>query len=121
MKSNGGAKRTGKRKRRSLKQINPNAAGIDCGSTAHYVAVAADRDDEPVRRFSTFTTDLHRLAQWLEACGIDTVAMEATGVYWIAIFEILEARGFEVLLVNARHVTGQDLVVDGGFSICKIV
>lgn len=106
MKSNGGATqtRTGKRKRRSLKQINPNAAGIDCGATAHYVAVAADRDDEPVRRFSSFTTDLHRLAQWLEECGIETVAMEATGVYWIAIYEILEARGFEVLLVNARHV-----------------
>ena len=106
MKSNSGATRSnkGKRKRRSLKQINPNAAGIDCGATAHYVAVPVDRDDEPVRRFSSFTTDLHRMAQWLETCGIETVAMEATGVYWIAVYEILEARGFEVLLVNARHV-----------------
>ena len=106
MKSNSGATRSnkGKRKRRSLKQINPNAAGIDCGATAHYVAVPVDCDDEPVRRFSSFTTDLHRMAQWLETCGIETVAMEATGVYWIAVYEILEARGFEVLLVNARHV-----------------
>jgi len=93
-----------KGKRRSLKNVNPNAAGIDCGSESHHVAVPTDRDPQPVRQFRTFTTDLRRLADWLAACGIETVAMEATGVYWIPIYEILEERGFEVLLVNARHV-----------------
>ena len=83
---------------------HPNAAGIDIGSAAHFVAVPPDRDDEPVREFASFTADLHRLADWLDACGVDTVAMESTGVYWIALYELLEARGFTVLLVNARHV-----------------
>lgn len=95
------------RRRRSptlLERINPNAAGIDCGAAEHYVAVPEDRDPNPVRSFKTFTVDLHRLAEWLVGCGIKTVAMEATGVYWIPVFEILEARGLEVLLVNARHV-----------------
>ena len=87
-----------------LERINPNAAGIDCGSAEHYVAVPADRDSQPVQRFKTFTTDLHRLAEWLTHCGISSVAMEATGVYWIPVFEILEARGFDVRLVNAHHV-----------------
>ncbi len=100
-------KSTGKRPRRSrplLERINPDAAGIDCGSEMHYVAVPPGRDPEPVRCFKTFTDDLHRLGKWLVACGVKTVAMEATGVYWIPIYEILEARGLEVLLVNARHV-----------------
>jgi len=87
-----------------LERVNPNAAGIDCGLAEHYVAVPRDRDPEAVRSFKTFTADLHRLADWLVGCGIKTVAMEATGVYWIPIYEILEARGLEVLLVNARHV-----------------
>ena len=87
-----------------LKRINRHAAGIDCGSETHFVAVPAERDHEPVRSFKTFTADLHRLADWLEACKIKTVAMESTGVYWIPIFEILEARGFEVVLVNSRHI-----------------
>jgi len=87
-----------------LERINPNAAGIDCGSETHHVAVPPERDPEPVRSFKTFTGDLHRLADWLGACGIKTVAMESTGVYWIPIFEILEARGFEVVLVNSRHI-----------------
>ena len=87
-----------------LERVNPNAAGIDCGSEMHYVAVPPGRDPEPVRCFKTFTDDLHRLADWLVACGVKTVAMEATGVYWIPIYEVLEARGLEVLLVNARHV-----------------
>jgi len=87
-----------------LKRINRNAAGIDCGSKAHYVAVPPERDAEPVCSFKTFTADLHRLADWLEACKIKTVAMESTGVYWIPIFEILEQRGFEVVLVNSRHI-----------------
>jgi len=87
-----------------LKRINRNAAGIDCGSEAHYVAVPPERDAEPVRSFKTFTADLYRLADWLEACKVKTVAMESTGVYWIPIFEILEERGFEVVLVNSRHI-----------------
>lgn len=83
---------------------HPNAAGIDIGAASHFVAVPPDRDDEPVREFSSFTVDLNRLADWLTACGVDTVAMESTGVYWIALFELLESRGFTVYLVNARHV-----------------
>ena len=87
-----------------LDRLNPNAAGIDCGSAAHYVAVPADRSPTPVQSFTTFTSDLQRLADWLVACGVTSVAMEATGVYWIPIYDILEARGLEVLLVNARHL-----------------
>jgi transposase len=87
-----------------LDRINSHAAGIDCGSAEHFVAVPSDRDPTPVRSFQTFTTDLYRLADWLTACRVTSVAMEATGVYWIPVFEILEARGFTVLLVNARHV-----------------
>ena len=87
-----------------LDRINPNAAGIDCGSAEHFVAVPPDRDPMPVRSFPTFTSDLHRLADWLTACHVTSVAMEATGVYWIPVYEILEARGIDVLLVNARHI-----------------
>lgn len=88
----------------ALTLTHPNAAGIDIGSASHYVAVPPDRDDEPVREFPSFTADLEQLAVWLKACGVDTVAMESTGVYWIPLFELLDARGFTVLLVNARHV-----------------
>lgn len=87
-----------------LERINPNAAGIDCGSAEHFVSVPPDRDPTPVQSFKTFTNDLLRLAEWLTTCGVRSVAMEATGVYWIPIYEILETRGFEVLLVNARHI-----------------
>ncbi|MFL5537764.1 MAG: IS110 family transposase [Longimicrobiaceae bacterium] len=87
-----------------LERINPDVAGIDCGSAEHFVAVPVGRDPDPVQSFGTFTGDLNRLADWLEACGVRSVAMEATGVYWIPLYEILEARGFKVLLVNARHV-----------------
>jgi len=90
--------------RTALTITHPNAAGIDIGSAAHYVAVPPDRDDEPVREFASFTADLNALADWLDGCGVDTVAMESTGVYWIPLFELLESRGFTVLLVNARHV-----------------
>ena len=90
--------------RTGFELTHPNAAGIDVGSASHFVAVPADRDDEPVREFQSFTADLHRLADWLRACRIDTVVMESTGVYWIALFELLESRGFKVSLVNARHV-----------------
>lgn len=84
--------------------INARAAGVDIGATSIYVAVPADQDPEPVRRFGTFTQDLLLLARWLKQCGIHTVAMEATGVYWIPLFQILEEQGIEVCLVNARHV-----------------
>jgi transposase len=87
-----------------LERIKPDVAGIDLGSSEHYVAVPTDRDPNPVQAFKTFTQDLRRLADWLAACGIRSVAMEATGVYWIPLFEILDSCGFEVLLVNARHV-----------------
>jgi transposase len=87
-----------------LERINPNAAGIDCGATTHVVAVPPDRDDEPVQSFRTFTTDLQRLADWLVACRVTSVALESTGVFWIPVYEILEARGLAVHLVNARHV-----------------
>ena len=87
-----------------LDRINHNVAGIDCGSAEHFVAVPPDRDPNPVQSFKTFTGDLVRLADWLTTCRVTSVAMEATGVYWIPIYEILEARGFEVLLVNARHL-----------------
>lgn len=90
--------------RSGLSITHPDAAGIDVGSASHFVAVPADRDDEPVREFNSFTADLIELAQWLERCGVKIVAMESTGVYWIALYELLQRRGFEVLLVNARHV-----------------
>ena len=90
--------------RAALTITHPNAAGIDIGSASHFVAVPPDRDDEPVREFASFTVDLNAIADWLEACGVDTVAMESTGVYWIPLYELLESRGFKVLLVNARHV-----------------
>jgi transposase len=87
-----------------LERINPDAAGIDCGATTHVVAVPPDRDADPVQSFRTFTTDLHRLADWLVACRVTSVALESTGVFWIPVYEILEARGMAVQLVNARHV-----------------
>jgi transposase len=84
--------------------INPHAAGIDVGGRSHFVAVPEGSCEQPVREFSSFTDDLHRMADWLLACGVSTVAMESTGIYWIPVFEILESRGLEVRLVNARHV-----------------
>jgi len=89
---------------RSLPEMRPNAGGIDIGATEIFVAVPADRDAESVRSFPTFSGDLHALADWLQQCRVDTVAMESTGVYWIPLFQILEARGIEVHLVNAQHV-----------------
>src|SRR3954462_2429951 len=81
-----------------------NAAGIDIGATSIYVAVPWDRDPQPVRCYQTFTEDLHRIAEWLRECGMETVAMESTGVFWIPLFQILEQYGFQVCLVNAHHV-----------------
>src|SRR5437660_7850794 len=84
--------------------LEPDAAGIDIAATEVYVAVPTDRDPEPIRCFSTFTDDLHRLADWLRACNVQSVAMESTGVFWSPWFQILEDHGFRVCLVNARHV-----------------
>lgn len=89
---------------KGIELINPNAAGIDIGADSHWVSVPPERDSQPVRRFGCFTSDLYALAKWLADCGIQTVAMESTGVYWIALFQILETQGFEVKLVNAHHV-----------------
>jgi transposase len=87
-----------------LPVLNLNAAGLDIGSAEIWVAVPPDRDARPVRPFGTFTPDLVALAEWLQHCRIETIVLESTGVYWIAPFEILEARGFRVQVVNARHV-----------------
>jgi transposase len=98
------------RRKRDISPTHPNAAAIDIGSRMHVAAVAPDKDPEHVRSFGTFTGDLHKLADWFGQCGVRTVAMESTGVYWIPVFEILDQRGFEVILVNARdakHVPGR--------------
>jgi len=87
----------------SLPPLHLNAAGIDVGSAEHYVAVPAARDPQPVQKFGSFTGDLHRLAGWLKACRVDTVVMQATGVYWIGLYQVLEDYGFDVQVVNARH------------------
>lgn len=87
-----------------LKQIRPHAAGIDIGDEDIWGSVPEDRDAEPVRCFGTFTRDLYELCHWLIQCGIETVAMESTGIYWIPLFEILENNGIEVYLVNPNHV-----------------
>src|SRR5256712_7400706 len=86
-----------------LQVFNPHAAGIDIGEAEHWVAVPPDRVPQPVRRFGTFTADLDVLADWLLDCGITTVAMESTGVYWIPVFELLEARGLQVFLIDPRQ------------------
>jgi hypothetical protein len=87
-----------------LPVLHPDAAGIDVGASELFVAVGANRDPQPIRRFPSFTRDLHALADWLQQCGVRSVAMESTSVYWIPIYQILEARGLEVCLVNAQHV-----------------
>ncbi|WP_438032774.1 IS110 family transposase [Sorangium sp. So ce204] len=95
-------KTKGTRTPAALTPIHRRAAGIDIGSRFHLVAVPPDLDAEPVRSFRGFTADLNQLADWLVSLGITTVAMESTGIYWVPVFEILEARGLEVVLVNAR-------------------
>ena len=92
------------KKAKSFSIINPNAAGIDIGADSHWVSVPSEQDSQPVRRFGCFTSDLYALANWLQECQVETVAMESTGVYWIPLFQILETQGFEVKLVNAHHV-----------------
>ncbi|MDR2144860.1 MAG: IS110 family transposase [Tannerella sp.] len=88
----------------TLSIVNPNAAGIDVSSTEMQVCVPEDRDGDNNRCFGTFTEDLHLISSWLKACGIDTVAMESTGIYWVQLYMILEADGFDVLLVNAKAI-----------------
>jgi transposase len=85
-----------------LPVLHPDAAGVDIGAEEVFVAVSSDRDSEPVKKFTTFTRDLLELAEWLKRCGIRTVAMESTSVYWIPLYQILETQGFEVFLVNAQ-------------------
>lgn len=89
-------------KQRGLPVIHDYAAGIDIGSRFHVVAVPADLAKESVQTFQAFTADLERMANWLVSLGITTVAMESTGVYWIPVYEILEAHGLQVVLANAR-------------------
>ena len=113
-----------------LPRVHPSAAGLDIGAREIWVCVPSDRDPEPVRRFGTFTPDLIALVDWLGHCGVETVAMEATGVYWIPVFELLEARDVKAFLVNAQHlkrVPGRKsdyldcqpaLAVQGGFRSC---
>src|SRR5260370_10749740 len=86
-----------------LEVVHPHAGGIEVGNSAHYVGVRPARDPQPVRRFECFTADLYCLADWLHSCGVKTVGLQSTGVYWIPLYDILEEHGFEVYLVNARH------------------
>jgi transposase len=100
----------GKKATEALKPKHLNAAGLDIGSEVHYVAVPADRDEQPVRHFGCLTPELHEMARWLKQCGITTVAMESTGVYWVPVMEVLESWGFDTYLVdarNARNVPGR--------------
>ncbi|MBK6354493.1 MAG: transposase [Saprospiraceae bacterium] len=84
--------------------IYPNAAGIDISSKEHYVAVNPESTEKPIRAFGAFTEDLHALVVFLKECKVDTVAMEATGIYWVSLFLVLEDAGFDVVLVTAKHV-----------------
>jgi transposase len=93
-----------KKKEKAFPIIHPNAAGIDISSKEHFVAVSPKATDTPIRCFGAYTEDLHSLANWLKECNVDTVAMEATGIYWVSLFLVLEDAGFNVLLVTAKHV-----------------
>ena len=86
-----------------LTVVHANAGGIDVGNESHFVAVPPDRDENPVREFGCWTRALQEMAEWLQSCRVDTVAMQATGVYWIALYDILEQHGIRVILVNAQH------------------
>jgi transposase len=91
-------------RKRDQEVVFPNAGGIDVGASSHWVAVPRHSAAEPVREFGTMTDDLNAMADWLQACGVDTVALESTGVYWIPVYEILERRGLSVWLVDARQL-----------------
>src|SRR5262250_3172082 len=84
----------------SLEVVHPDAAGIDIGNQSHYAAVPSSRDRQPVRRFGCTTAELREMASWLQQCGIRTVALQSTGVYWIPVYDVLEAAGLEVYRVN---------------------
>lgn len=99
-----GAKTVAVSRIEALKQLNLDAAGLDIGAKEIYACVPEDRDAENVKVFGTLTHHLHALADWLSQCQVTTVAMESTGIYWLAIYQILEQRGFEVVLVNAAHL-----------------
>lgn len=88
----------------ALSRVNLNAAGIDVGASSHFVAVSEARSEQPVREFEAYTSELYRLADWMLECGVETVAMESTGVYWIPLFGVLEERGLEVMLVDPRRI-----------------
>src|ERR1039457_3694855 len=103
-----------KKRCEELPILHPHAAGIDVGASELFVAVSADRDPQPVRSFPTFTRDLNALADWLQLCGIRSVAMESTSVYWIPVYQILESRGLEVCLVNAQ------LPEDAAARTCRV-
>jgi len=103
--------------------VHPDAAGIDIGNESHYVAVPPSQNSQPVRRFGCTTAELKAMADWLKQCGIRTVAMQSTGVYWIAVYDILEAAGFEVYLVNARetkHLPGRKTDVQESQWLMKL-
>ncbi|WP_110057030.1 transposase [Chitinophaga sp. S165] len=103
--------------------VNPNAAGIDIGSTLHAVAVPEGRDINRVKSFGAMTCDLKAIIEWLRYCKIDTVAMESTGIYWKALFRLLVRHGFEVYLVNAkevRNVSGRKTDEDDALWIQKL-
>ena len=98
------SKRASQQKQAEHPVFQPNAAGIDIGAREIYVAVPADRDDHPVRKCGTFTEDLNEMAAWLVSCGVTTVAMESTGVYWIPIYDAVERHGMQPCLVNPRNM-----------------
>lgn len=123
----GGGKATTRRVGRArpalLEQLNLNAAGIDVGAAHHWVAIPSDREAEPVQRFGACTADLSALAAWLRQCQIDTVVMEAMGVYWMPLFAVLEERGFEVKLVDphaVRQVPGRKTDVQDGQGLQEL-
>ena len=94
-------------------QVNLNAAGVDVGASSHFVAVSADRAEPPVREFAAFMADLYRLADWLEECGVETVVMGSTGVYWIPLFGVLEERGFQLDFTHFKRRKRERLQLNG--------
>jgi len=102
----------------SLEVVHPHAAGIDIGNESHYVAVPPTRDSQPVRRFGCTTSELKEMAVWLKQCAIRTIALQSTGVYWIAVYDILEEAGFEVYLVNARRGCLRIRLTASSFWLC---
>jgi transposase len=88
---------------KALDVVHPDSAGIDIGGREHWVAISPEKDEQPVRCFECFTSDLEQMADWLAARGVRSIAMQSTGVYWMPVLEILQQRGMEVFLVNARH------------------